>query len=73
MGAFNSPRILEITSIGDADRLARLGVDNTNVGEKMQNHIMCRLSSEVGDEPDIETFEALVRREPAAVAAATEA
>ncbi|TGO59528.1 hypothetical protein BOTNAR_0160g00040 [Botryotinia narcissicola] len=61
-GAINSARILELSGIGDADLLQRLGidvvVDNSHVGENLQNHLFTGLTFEARDD------------EPNAVAAA---
>lgn len=46
-GAMQSPKLLELSGIGDCDRLSRFGiaclVNNTNVGENFQNHLMLPL------------------------------
>ena len=43
-GAFNTPRLLELSGIGAKDRLDNLGIpvvlDQPNVGENLQNHLM---------------------------------
>jgi len=71
-GAINSPRILELSGIGRADLLQRLGinvvVDNPHVGENLQNHLFTGLVFEARD--DVETIDAFFRQEPEAVAAA---
>lgn len=71
-GAINSPRILELSGIGGADLLQRLGVDvvvdNPHVGENLQNHPLTGLSFEARD--DVDTIDAFFRQEPDAVAAA---
>ncbi|KAL9101756.1 MAG: hypothetical protein Q9187_009203, partial [Circinaria calcarea] len=46
-------------------------IDNPNVGENLQNHVMCGMSSEVAD--GMKTLDPLSRQEPAALAAAAEA
>ncbi|KAF7897362.1 hypothetical protein EAF00_005590 [Botryotinia globosa] len=70
-GAINSPRILELSGIGDADLLQRLGinvvVDNPHVGENLQDHLFTGLTFEARD--DVETIDAFSRQEPDAVAA----
>ncbi|KAF7930901.1 hypothetical protein EAE99_004151 [Botrytis elliptica] len=70
-GAINSPRILELSGIGDADLLQRLGidvvVDNPHVGENLQNHLFTGLTFEARD--DVETIDAFFRQEPDAIAA----
>ncbi|KAF5873729.1 putative glucose-methanol-choline oxidoreductase protein [Botrytis fragariae] len=71
-GAINSPRILELSGIGDADLLQRLGInvviDNPHVGENLQNHLFTGLTFEARD--DVETVDAIFRQQPDAVAAA---
>ena len=71
-GAVNSPRLLELSGIGGADLLQRLGidviVDNPHVGENLQNHLFTGLVFEARD--DVETIDAFFRQEPDAVAAA---
>ncbi|KAK4035011.1 hypothetical protein C8A01DRAFT_38523 [Parachaetomium inaequale] len=78
-GVFHSPKILELSGIGDAKLLQSLGidvvVDNPFVGENLQHHPMSVLSFETADdgEPGFDTIDALARQDPAAIAAATEA
>lgn len=71
-GAINSPRLLELSGVGGADLLQRLGidvvVDNPHVGENLQNHLFTGLVFEVRD--DVDTIDAFFRQEPDAVAAA---
>ncbi|KAI2610574.1 GMC oxidoreductase [Hypoxylon sp. NC1633] len=71
-GTINSPRLLELSGIGGADLLQRLGinvvVDNPHVGENLQNHVYTGLVFEARD--DVETTDAFFRQEPGAVAAA---
>ncbi|KAM0330803.1 hypothetical protein ACHAQA_003757 [Verticillium albo-atrum] len=74
-GAVNSPKILELSGVGDPDRLKRLGldvvIDNKYVGENLQNHIMCGLSFEVLD--GLKTMDPIARQDEAALAAAMDA
>lgn len=74
-GAINSPRLLELSGIGNADFLQKLGidvvVDNPQVGENLQNHPFTGVSFEVRD--DVETLDPFLRSEPGPVAAAMEA
>ncbi|TFB01903.1 hypothetical protein CCMA1212_006347 [Trichoderma ghanense] len=71
-GTINSPRLLELSGVGDAKRLEKLGidvvVDNPNVGENLQNHPLCGLSFEARD--DEKTMDGLARQDPAALQAA---
>ena len=74
-GAMNSPKLLELSGVGDAKLLKELGieviVDNPNVGENLQNHVLCGLSFEACE--GLQTMDPLARQDPAAIAAATEA
>jgi len=71
-GPINSPRLLELSGIGKAERLQQLGidvvVDNPHVGENLQNHLFTGLVFETRDE--METIDAFFRQEQDAVAAA---
>ncbi|KAH9987072.1 glucose-methanol-choline oxidoreductase, partial [Xylariaceae sp. FL0662B] len=71
-GTINSPRLLELSGVGGADLLQRLGinvvVDNPHVGENLQNHLFTGLVFEACD--DVDTIDAFFRQEPDAVAAA---
>ncbi|KAI1440858.1 putative GMC oxidoreductase [Annulohypoxylon stygium] len=76
-GALNSPRILELSGVGDKSRLDALGIhtiiQNSFVGENLQNHPLCFLNFEViGDEKGFETMEKLSQGDQATVAAAME-
>ncbi|KAF7872905.1 uncharacterized protein EAF02_008976 [Botrytis sinoallii] len=74
-GALNSPKILELSGIGDSELLRSLEidvyVDNYNVGENFQDHTSSGMSFEVVDE--IQTLDPLNRQEPEATAAAMSA
>lgn len=74
-GAINSPRLLELSGIGNPDLLQRLGIDviidNPHVGENLQNHVYTGVVFEVRD--DIQTLDPFFRNEPDAVTAAMEA
>ena len=78
-GTINTPRILELSGVGDAARLKALGipvvVDNSFVGENLQNHILVPMSFETapGAGEGFETIDGLSRQDPAALAAAMEA
>ncbi|KAF3000337.1 hypothetical protein E8E14_001392 [Neopestalotiopsis sp. 37M] len=75
-GALSSPRILELSGIGGKARLEELGIDvvidNSFVGENLQNHPMVGVSYEVLGEEGFETADKIARQDPAAVAAAME-
>ncbi|RYP77915.1 hypothetical protein DL770_006994 [Monosporascus sp. CRB-9-2] len=49
-GTFHSPKILELSGIGDADLLRSLGIDvaidNLHVGENLQAHPYCTMAFE---------------------------
>lgn len=76
-GALSSPRLLELSGIGDAARLRGLGidvvVDNPHVGENLQNHVLVGTSFEVKEDSDLPSRDPLNRREPAVIEAATAA
>jgi choline dehydrogenase-like flavoprotein len=52
-GAINSPQILELSGIGQKERLESLGIpvviDNPNVGENLQDHASSHISYELAD------------------------
>lgn len=68
-GTVGSPKLLELSGVGDRDRLENLGikviVDNPNVGENFQDHASVGLSFEVVD--GIKTLDSLNRQEPEAI------
>ncbi|CAK7227111.1 hypothetical protein SCUCBS95973_006432 [Sporothrix curviconia] len=68
-GALHSPALLELSGIGDAARLQKLGipvvVDNADVGEHMQDHPMLAQSFEAA--PTTASFDQL--RDPAVAGA----
>jgi len=78
-GAFNSPRLLELSGIGNAKHLQSLGievkVDNPFVGENLQDHLMTGISYELPDQlPEgVSTMDSLRRGEPEAIQAAMQA
>ncbi|KAI1453184.1 hypothetical protein F4805DRAFT_444512 [Annulohypoxylon moriforme] len=78
-GAINSPRLLEISGIGNGKLLQPLGIDviidNPNVGENLQNHPMCTLSFEAldVDEEGFQTVDPILRKDHDAVTAAQRA
>ncbi|KAK3294558.1 uncharacterized protein B0H64DRAFT_463513 [Chaetomium fimeti] len=78
-GVFHSPKLLELSGVGDAKLLQSLGidvvVDNPYVGENLQHHPLSVLSFEAIDdaEPGFDTIDALARQDPGAIAAATAA
>jgi choline dehydrogenase-like flavoprotein len=49
-GAFQSPQLLELSGIGDQNRLSSLGIpvlyNNPSVGENLQDHINCAIAIE---------------------------
>lgn len=68
-GAFQSPKILELSGIGNEEFLGAHGISmvysNENVGENLQDHLMTWLSFEA--RPGVPTLDALARREPGAI------
>jgi len=74
-GAFGSPKILELSGIGDSKILAKHGIkqriDLPSVGEGMQDHLMTGISFEVND--DVNTLDKLRSKDPEATAAAEKA
>ncbi|KAK3367829.1 GMC oxidoreductase [Podospora didyma] len=78
-GTINSPKILELSGIGDAALLRSLGidvvVDNPHVGENLQNHPFCAISFETVDDSEegYDTIDSLSRGDTAALGAAMEA
>ena len=74
-GTMNSPKILELSGIGNRDILKSHGIDvvieNPNVGENLQDHPMTGISFEAKD--DVETLDGLIRQDPKAIGAAMEA
>ncbi|KAF3057028.1 Versicolorin B synthase [Daldinia childiae] len=72
-GAINSPKILELSGIGDAELLKSLGinvvVDNKHVGENLQNHPTVGMCFEVVDQKGFETMDGILRGEAPAFAA----
>lgn len=72
-GAINSPQILELSGIGDAELLKSLGinviVDNKHVGENLQNHPTVGMCFEVVDQKGFETMDGILRGEAPAFAA----
>ncbi|KAJ5546170.1 glucose-methanol-choline oxidoreductase [Penicillium frequentans] len=68
-GALNTPKLLELSGIGKKEILDRYGipvvVDNPNVGENLQDHLMSGISFEAAD--GIVTGDPLMRQEPEAI------
>ena len=69
-GALQSPKLLELSGVGNADILRRHGIqvvrDLPGVGENLQDHIVCDISfAAEGD--DMDTLDALARQEPKAI------
>ncbi|ROV92776.1 hypothetical protein VMCG_09088 [Cytospora schulzeri] len=78
-GAINSPKLLELSGIGDRRLLEPLGItpliDNPSVGENLQNHPLCTLAFKLrnGGIPGYETMDNIARQDPAALGVAMEA
>ncbi|KAI0117834.1 aryl-alcohol dehydrogenase [Nemania sp. FL0031] len=68
-GALQSPKILELSGIGNREILAMHGISVTKdlpgVGEGLQDHLVVDLGFEATDE--LETRDSIVRREPDAI------
>lgn len=56
-GVFHTPKLLELSGIGSKDLLARHGIpvviNNANVGENMQNHLMSIVPVPLSDGVDV--------------------
>ena len=76
-GAIHSPRVLELSGVGNPELLQRLGidvvVDNAHVGENLQNHVYVALTAQVIPRDGFETLDALLQGDAAALAAAQDA
>lgn len=68
-GAFNTPKLLELSGIGSKELLTKYNIpiiiNNPGVGENMQDHLGSGVSFEVAD--GIMTGDPLVRQEPEAL------
>lgn len=68
-GALQSPKLLELSGVGNADILKQHNIevirDLPGVGENLQDHIVCDISFAAVDE--LETLDALARQEPKAL------
>ncbi|KAJ6021747.1 glucose-methanol-choline oxidoreductase [Penicillium herquei] len=73
-GAMNTPKLLELSGIGSKKILDRYNIpvviDNYNVGEHLQDHLMSGISFEAVD--GVVTGDALMRQEPQALQEAME-
>ncbi|KAI1764977.1 aryl-alcohol dehydrogenase [Hypoxylon sp. FL1150] len=71
-GAFQSPKLLELSGIGNRELLDQHGIelvkDLPGVGENLQDHAVAGISFEARD--DVRTLDALVRQEPDALSQA---
>ncbi|KAI1746317.1 oxidoreductase [Xylaria scruposa] len=69
-GALQSPKLLELSGVGNADILRQHKIevikDLPGVGENLQDHIVCDISF-AAEENKMETLDALARQEPKAV------
>jgi choline dehydrogenase-like flavoprotein len=65
-GSLQSPKMLELSGIGNSKLLNSHGIevfiDNPNVGENLQDHLLCYISFEAKD--SIKTLDDLIRRDP---------
>lgn len=68
-GAFNTPKLLELSGIGNKGLLQKYGIDviidNSGVGDNLQDHLMPGVSFEVVD--GVVTGDPLMRQEPEAL------
>lgn len=68
-GVFQSPKLLELSGIGDSNLLQRYGInvirDLPQVGENLQDHLVSYASYETVD--NISTLDSLIRQEPDAI------
>ncbi|RYP13992.1 hypothetical protein DL767_010462 [Monosporascus sp. MG133] len=75
-GTFHSPKILELSGIGDADLLRSLGIDvvidNPHVGENLQTHPYCTMAFEARDQEGFQTMDGLIRQDSSTIKAAME-
>jgi choline dehydrogenase-like flavoprotein len=57
-GAFHTPKLLELSGIGDKERLTKLGIpvvfDQPGVGENLQNHLMSIIPAPLNPESGLE-------------------
>lgn len=71
-GAFQSPKILELSGIGNPELLAKHGIplvqDLPGVGQNLQDHLICGIHYKAVE--SLDTLDALARQEPEAVGAA---
>ncbi|PGH33719.1 hypothetical protein GX50_03458 [[Emmonsia] crescens] len=71
-GALNTPKLLELSGIGNKEILEKYNIpvviDNPNVGENLQDHLMSGISFEVVD--SVITGDPLLRQEPEAIQSA---
>ncbi|KAI8946161.1 GMC oxidoreductase [Xylaria longipes] len=76
-GALHSPKILELSGIGNPEILQPLSIDvvvtNAHVGENLQNHLYLAVTSEAAKQEGFKTLDGLLQGDPAAIAAAQEA
>ncbi|KAL3472394.1 glucose-methanol-choline oxidoreductase-like protein [Aspergillus californicus] len=72
-GAYNSPKLLELSGIGSPAILSQFGIPvhvaNSRVGENLQDHAMAGVSFEVQDSANF-TLDDITRQVPEALAAA---
>ncbi|KAF3389298.1 Oxygen-dependent choline dehydrogenase [Penicillium rolfsii] len=73
-GAFHTPKLLELSGIGQQERLKNLGIpvliDQRGVGENFQNHLMGPIIAHLKEHPDLKNMTpglkslAMIRLEP---------
>ncbi|KAI9643294.1 hypothetical protein NHQ30_007911 [Ciborinia camelliae] len=76
-GAINSPRLLELSGVGNPKILEPLGIDvvvnNPNIGEHLQNHPLVTVTFEVRDEDGFDTIDQILRKDKEAISKVQEA
>jgi choline dehydrogenase-like flavoprotein len=70
-GAINSPRLLELSGVGNPKILEPLGIEvvvnNPNVGEHLQNHPLLTVTFEAQDEDGFDTIDQILRKDKEAI------
>ncbi|KAF7906108.1 hypothetical protein EAF00_000387 [Botryotinia globosa] len=71
-GTINSPRLLELSGVGNPKILEPIGIEvivnNPNVGEHLQNHPLVTVPFEARDEDGFDTIDQLLRKDKEAIA-----
>ncbi|THV54926.1 hypothetical protein BGAL_0017g00200 [Botrytis galanthina] len=71
-GTINSPRLLELSGVGNPKILEPIGIEvivnNPNVGDHLQNHPLVTVTFEARDEDGFDTIDQLLRKDEEAIA-----